>query len=376
VSARRFAPPLGEPLPRERARRLLAGRGCYVDDLVVPRMLHVAFVRSPHPHARIGAVDPREAAAMPGVARVVSGEQLAGVVSSWRGDHRLFPALRAPRQHALALGRARFQGEAVAAVLADTRARAEDAAEAVAVELEELPAVHDARAALEPGAPVIHPELGSNLAFHAELDEGDVDAAFAAAALVVERSFRFHRHTGVSLEPRGILACYDPAEDSLLVHQSHQTPHQQQDLFARLLGIPEHRVRVVCPDVGGAFGLKHHLYADELAACALSKLTGRPVKFIADRLESFLTDVHCRDHAVHARMAFSREGAVLAMEVDDRFAAGAYSQYPRSSVAEGNQILRLCGAPYRLGAYRARLRMAWLNKGVLGHIRSVGHPIA
>ena len=135
-------------------------------------------------------------------------------------------------------------------------------------------------------------------------------------------------------------------------------------------------MRVVCPDVGGAFGLKHHLYADEMAACALSKLCGRPVKFIADRLESFLADIHCRDHEVHARMALSAEGDILAMEVDDLFAAGAYSQYPRSSVAEGNQIIRLCGAPYRHDAYRASVRMAWLNKGILGHVRSVGHPIA
>jgi carbon-monoxide dehydrogenase large subunit len=368
--------PVGASLPRDRARRLLVGRGRYVDDLTLPRMLHVAFVRSPHPHARIGAIDREQASRMPGVVRVVTGAELAAVVASWRGEHRLFPALRAPEQHAMAVDTARFQGEAVAAVLASTRASAEDAAEAVVVAWQELPAVVDAAAALQPDSPVIHDELGDNLAFHADIAHGDAAATLDAAHLVVERRFRFNRHTGLSLEPRGILAAYDPAADSLLVHQSHQTPHQQQDLFARLLGIPEQRVRVVCEDVGGAFGLKHHLYADEMAACALAKLTGRPVKFIADRLESFLADIHCRDHHVHARMGFGADGEILAIEVEDLFAAGAYSQYPRSSIAEGNQIIRLCGAPYRHRHYRAAVRMAWLNKGILGHVRSVGHPIA
>jgi carbon-monoxide dehydrogenase large subunit len=376
VSADVSASPIGQPLARDRARRLLAGRGCYVDDVVLPRTVHVAFVRSPYPHARIGGIDTTTAREMPGVVRVITAGDLAGVVPAWRGEHHLFPALRAPEQHPLAPEVARFQGEAVAAVAATSRAEAEDAAEAVVVSWEELPAASDAASALEPGALAVHPALGDNLAFHAEIEHGDVDAAFAAAHLVVERRFRFNRHTGLSLEPRGILAAYDPSQDSLLVHQSHQTPHQQQDLYARLLGIPEQRVRVVCADVGGAFGLKHHLYPDELATCAIARLLGRPVKFVADRLESFLTDIHCRDHAVHARMAFSADGDVLGMAVDDLFAAGAYSQYPRSSVAEGNQIIRLCGAPYRHGAYHARLRMAWLNKGVLGHIRSVGHPIA
>jgi carbon-monoxide dehydrogenase large subunit len=374
------APPLGLPIgaavPRDRAKRLLAGRGRYVDDVTLPRMAHVAFVRSPYPHARIGAIRCDEARAMEGVVRVVDGAKLAQVVTAWCGEHRLFPQLRAPLQHALALDVARFQGEAVAAVVALTRAQAEDAAEAVSVEWHELPAVCEADAALADDCPAIHPELGGNLAFHADIEQGDVDAAFAAATVIVDRTFRFNRHTGLSLETRGILAAYEPAEDSLLVYQSHQTPHQQQDLYARLLGIPEQRVRVICPDVGGAFGLKHHLYADEMATCALAKLIGRPVKFIADRLESFLADIHCRDHRVRGRMALGAEGELLAMDVVDLFAAGAYSQYPRSSVAEGNQIIRLCGAPYRHGAYRASVRMAYLNKGILGHVRSVGHPIA
>ncbi len=370
-----FQAPIGSPLPRDRAKRLLAGRGQYVDDIELPRLLHLAFVRSPYPHARVLAIDSVEASAMPGVTRVVIAKDLAHVVSSWRGIHNLFPDMKAPEQHVLAADIARWQGEAVAAVVARSRAEAEDAAEQVVVDWQELPAVSDAESALSSAAP-IHETLGDNLAFATEVSQGDTEAAFEAARLVVERQFRFNRHTGVSLEPRGVIADYDPASDRLTVHQSHQTPHQQQDLYAHLLDIPEQNVRVICPDVGGAFGLKHHLYPDELAACAVSKLLGRPVKFIADRLESFLSDIHCRDHSVAARMAFSEQGDIVGLDVDDLFHAGAYSQYPRSSIAEGNQIIRLCGVPYRHGHYRAAVRMAYLNKSLLGHIRSVGHPIA
>ena len=371
-----FRAPIGSSLPRDRAKRLLAGRGRYIDDIVLPRMLHLAFVRSPFPRARIDAIDTVEAAQMPGVVRVVTGKDLEGVVASWRGTHNLFPDMKVPVQMALATGVACWQGEAVAAVAARNRAEAEDAAEHVFVDWFELPAVTEAAAALEPIAPVVHEDFVSNQAFTAEVLHGDTSAAFADAPYVVERQFRFNRHTGVSLETRGLVADYDPTSDRLTVHQSHQTPHQQQDLYARLLKIPEQNVRVICDDVGGAFGLKHHLYPDELAVCAIAKLLTRPVKYVADRLESFLADIHCRDHTVKARMAFTLEGRVIAMELDDLFHAGAYSQYPRSSVAEGNQIIRVSGIPYRHDHYRAVTRMAYLNKSVSGHIRSVGHPIA
>ncbi|NKB58437.1 MAG: molybdopterin-dependent oxidoreductase [Alphaproteobacteria bacterium] len=371
-----FQAPIGSSLPRDRAKRLLAGRGQYVDDIQLPRMLHLAFVRSPYPHARVKSIETIDAVAMPGVARVVKGADLVGVVSSWRGTHNLFPGLKAPEQHVLAGDTARWQGEAVAAVAARSRAEAEDAAEQIVVDWEELPFVGDAEVALENGATFVHDSLGSNQAFAAEVKQGNTELAFQDAHLVIERRFRFNRHTGVSLESRGLIADYDPSADRLTVYQSHQTPHQQQDLYARLLDIPEQNVRVICPDVGGAFGLKHHLYPDELAACAISKLLERPVKYIADRFESFLSDIHCRDHTVTARMAFTQEGDIVGMQVDDLFHAGAYSQYPRSSIAEGNQIIRLCGIPYRHEHYRAAVRMAYLNKSLLGHIRSVGHPIA
>jgi len=371
-----FRAPIGSSLPRDRAKRLLAGRGRYVDDIVLPRMLHLAFVRSPYPHALIEAIDVAQAAAMPGVVRIITAVDLDSVVASWRGTHNLFPDMKVPVQTALATDVARWQGEAVVAVAANSRAEAEDATEQITIDWKELPAVSEAVAALGPAAPLLHEAFDDNQAFAAEVSHGDTETAFADAACVIERQFRFNRHTGVSLEPRGLIADYDPSSKQLTVYQSHQTPHQQQDLYARLLGIPEQNVRVICDDVGGAFGLKHHLYPDELAACAIAKVLGRPVKYVADRLESFLSDIHCRDHTVKARMAFNEDGQILAMALDDLFHAGAYSQYPRSSVAEGNQIIRVSGIPYRHAHYRAATRMAYLNKSVLGHIRSVGHPIA
>jgi carbon-monoxide dehydrogenase large subunit len=367
---------IGREVTRDRAKRLLLGRGRFVDDIQLLRMLHLAFVRSPYAHARIGAIDTARALAMPGVVAVFTAGDLEGAVASWRPEHKLFPTMAAPEQFALARDVARWQGEAVVAIVAESRARAEDGAEQVTVSWHELPAVTDANAALATDAPVLHKDMTSNLAFTTQISAGDVGAAFKDAAHVVEEHFRFHRHSGISLEPRGIIAEFEPGENRLTVHQSHQTPHQQQDLYARLLGLAEHKVRVICPDVGGAFGLKHHLMADELVACVAARLLGRPVKYIADRLESFLSDIHCRDHEVHARMAFSACGEIIGIEVDDLFNAGAYGQYPRTSIAEGNQITRLTGAPYRHQHYRADLRMAFLNKSILGHIRSVGHPIA
>lgn len=371
-----FKSPIGDEVPRDRARRLLTGRGRFVDDITLPRQLHMAFVRSPHAHAKVGRIDTAKAQAMPGVVRVLTAADLAPVVAPWRPLHNRFPTMQAPEQSALATDRVRFQGEAVAAVLATSRALAEDACEAIDVDWTPLEQIGDVAAALAPDAPVLHEDGGSNLAFATEVATGDAKAALANADVVVERTFRFHRHTGVSLETRGIIADFDPSERRLTVYQSHQTPHQQQDLYARLLKLPEHKVRVICPDVGGAFGLKHHLYADELAACAASVLVGRPVKYIADRLESFLSDIHCRDHEVVARMGFSSSGAIVGLAIEDRFHAGAYGQHPRSSVAEGNQIIRLTGAPYKLANYHAALKMAFLNRGILGHIRAVGHPIA
>lgn len=367
---------IGRSIPRPRAARLLAGQGRYTDDISLPRMVHAAFLRSPHPHARIVGLDVTAAARSIGVIRVVTGAEIAKHCTSYTGVHQLFPGMRVPDQWPLAIEVARWQGEPVAVVVAATRAQAEDAVERIEIDWEPLPAVVDSFMGATPESPVIHEALGSNVAYDGTVERGDIGATLETAALVVAGDFVFGRHTGVCLETRSILADYRASDEILTVYASHQCPAQQQDIFARLLGLADNKVRVVCPDVGGAFGIKQQLYGDELAACILSKMLRRPVKFVADRLESFTSDIHAREHRVKARLGASADGRLLGLDVDDWFGVGAYSQYPRSSVGEGSHVLRMTGAAYDIPAYRARMRMVLQNKNLVGHYRSVGHPIA
>lgn len=335
----------------------------------------MAFLRSPHPHAIIKGIACDAARAVKGVVLVATGADIARHCKPFAGIHRLFKGMKAPDQLPVAVGRACWQGEPVVAVAAESRAIAEDALELIEIDWEPLEGLGTPEKAVG-GEVVLHEKLSDNIGYDGLTTSGDIEAAFAGAAVVVEDTFRFGRHTGVSLEPRSILAVYDPSDASLVVHESHQCPAQQQAIFADLLSLSENRVRVVCPDVGGAFGLKQQLYGDELATCIVSKMTGRPASFIADRVESFASDNHAREHVVRARMAFGRDGRILGLEVDDLFAIGAYSQYPRSSIGEASHVAALTGGPYSIPAYRARVRMIYQNKPPVGHYRAVGHPIA
>ena len=368
-------PAVGRSIARPRAKRLVTGRGRYTADITARRAVHVAFLRSPYPHARINAIAVDAARALKGVVLVATGADIAKHCKGFAGIHRLFKGMKAATQYPLAVDRACWQGEPVVVVAAETRAIAEDALELIDIDWEPLEGLGTPEKAVA-GDVVLHEELGDNIGYDGVTASGDIEAAFAGAAIVVEDTFRFGRHTGVSLEPRSVLANYDPSDESLIVHESHQCPAQQQAVFADLMGLPEHRVRVICPDVGGAFGLKQQLYGDELATCIVSKLTGRPASFVADRVESFGSDNHAREHVVAARMAFAADGRILGLTVDDLFAAGAYSQYPRSSIGEASHVAALTGGPYNIPAYRARVRMIYQNKPPVGHYRAVGHPIA
>ncbi|HUO63164.1 MAG TPA: xanthine dehydrogenase family protein molybdopterin-binding subunit [Terriglobales bacterium] len=367
---------IGESVVRPQTARLLAGRGVFTDDVTLPRMLHVAFVRSPHAHARIASIDATQARALPGVAAVVTGPEMASVCSGWVGTLAHFQGMKSALQRPLAVGKASWQGEPVAAVVAESRAIAEDGVSRVRVEWERLPVVTDPETALDPATPVIHPELGDNLAFKLELNSGDPDRAFKEADAVLSETFTMGRHTGVTLEGRAILADFDPSERRLTVYHSFQAPNMMQDILARHLGLPEHDVRVVCKDVGGSFGIKVHIYPDEMATCALSVMLGRPVKFTADRLESFVSDIHAREHRVMAELAVRRDGTILGMRVDDLTGIGPYSVYPRTSAVEGNQTVRLTPGVYRFRDYAASLRVVFQNKTPMCQYRAVGHPIA
>jgi carbon-monoxide dehydrogenase large subunit len=367
---------IGRSVPRPNIARLTQGRGRYVSDVVLPRMAHVAFVRSPYAHARIVEIDSVEARRASGVIAVVTGATLAEVMSPWVGVLTHLKGIKSAPQHAIAAERACWQGEAVCAVVARTRAEAEDACELVQVKYEELPAVTDAESALDAATPLIHAALGDNLTFERKHEAGAPDQGFAQADAIVETTFRFGRHTGVTNEPRAIVADWNPGEQRLTVYQGTQAPHMMQNLFAKHLGLEEHQVRVLTEDVGGSFGIKVHTYADEMATVALAKLLRRPVKFVADRLESFVTDIHARDHRVKARIGVKRDGTITAWEIDDLTGIGPYSVYPRTSGIEANQVVNLVGGPYTCPNYRARARVVFQNKNVMCQYRAVGHPIA
>jgi aerobic carbon-monoxide dehydrogenase large subunit len=367
---------IGRSVPRPNAKRLLSGRGKYVTDIVLPRMLHVAFVRSPYAHARIVSIDVEAARGMPGVRLIATGQDLARICKPWVGALDHFKGMKSPPQLPLPIEKVVWAGQAVVAVVADTRALAEDAAEAVYVAYEDLPAVVDIDAARAPDTPVINPELGDNVCFRSKIDTGKVDEVFAGAAHIVEDEFHFGRHTAVTMEPRAIVADYEPNEPRLTVHHATQTPYQFQDLYARHYSIAESCVRVIAPDIGGSFGMKLHVYHEDMAVVGLSMMLGRPVKYVADRMESFVSDIHARDHRVRARMAVDADGTILAMDVEDVTGIGAFSAYPRTSVIEGNQVFRLMGAPYSFQTYRADLQVVFQNKVQMSQYRAVGHPIA
>jgi carbon-monoxide dehydrogenase large subunit len=354
----------------------MQGRGLYVSDVVLPRMAHVVYLRSPHAHAKIVSIDTAAAKRVKGVIAVVTGQELDEIITPWVGVLSHMKGLKSAPQHAIAIDHVCWQGEAVAAIVATSRAVAEDAAELVVVAYEELEAVTDMRTALDPETPVIHASLGDNLAFERHLDAGSVDQAFADADEVVEAEFVFGRHTGVTLEPRSVVADWNPAEARLTIYQGTQAPHMVQNIAALHLGLRDDQVRVLCKDVGGSFGIKVHIYADEMATYALSKLLRRPIKYVADRVESFNTDIHARDHRCKGRIGVKRDGTIMAFEIDDLTGIGPYSMYPRTSAIEANQIVNLVGGPYTTKNYRARTRVVFQNKNVMCQYRGVGHPVA
>jgi aerobic carbon-monoxide dehydrogenase large subunit len=367
---------IGARIPRRELKRLLSGHGRYIDDIALPRMLHACFVRSPHPHAKLVSVDVAAATRAPGVAAVFTAADINPKCEPFVGVALHRPGHRSAPQRLLAAERAVWQGQPVAVVVAESRAEAEDAAELVAIEWEALPAVADELQAIAPGAPVIHAELGDNVAFDFSLEKGEPAKAFADADIVIEEELRFERQMAMTLETRGLIADFNPSDGSLTVIHAHQSPFQMQEVFSRHLKIPEHKIRVIAPDIGGGFGMKLNLYSDEIATVVASMLLGRPVKFCVDRLESFVSDSQARDHRIKNRIALNKSGEITAMEMDDISAVGAYGMPLRFNVAEGMMVITIAGAPYRFENYKARTRSVYVNKNLIGMYRGVGMPLA
>lgn len=365
---------IGRSVSRRAMAAHTSGRGQFVDDLSAPRMVHAAFVRSPYAHARIDAIDIATAKERPGVVAVFTGADIARTCKPWVGVLTTFPGMQSAPQYPLPLELATWQGEAIVMVLAETRAQAEDACEFVEIAWAEIEPVVNPHTALE--SRPIQPSLDSNLCLHRTFETDGFDSAMGEAELVVERVFRFGRQTGVTLEPRSILASFDPGRGTLTVHQSHQAPHMVRDVLVLIFGLRDIDVRVLTPDVGGGFGLKVHIYPDEMACVAASMLLGRPVKFAADRLESFLSDIHAREHTVTASIGVRKSGEIVGFDVKDVAGIGSYSVYPRTSAMESRQIGNIVGAPYRHRHHRADLTAVFQNKAPTSQYRAVGHPLA
>ncbi len=355
--------------------RLLTGRGEYVGDLALPGTLHIAFVRSPHAHARLVAIDTSAASAAPGVVAVFTGRDLLEPCRPIRVECAL-PGYRQTERRVITVDKVRFVGEPVAVVVAEDRYLAEDAAEFVHVTYEPLPAVVDMEEALAPTAPLVHDEIDSNALFHSEFSSGDVAGAFAGAAHVVRESFRSNRVAGVPLEPRGCVARYDAARRELTEWSSTQIPHLLRTALADLLNFPEERIRVIAPDVGGGFGTKAHVYPEEVLVAALAMRLARPVKWMQDRREDLLTSIHARDHRYDVEAAVDARGVLLGVKLRLLSNGGAYPSYPFGCTLEPTGGARLLSGPYKLPTYTYEAYGIATHTCPSGAYRGVAQPTA
>jgi aerobic carbon-monoxide dehydrogenase large subunit len=362
---------VGRPLRRREDYPLITGAGRFLDDITLPGLLHMAVVRSAHAHARITAVHTQDAAATHGVVAAVTAADLGPSVPRMAAVIR-FPGVAKVLHPLLADGVVRYVGEPVAAVVAEDRYVARDAAERVAIEYEVRPAIVDVDRALEPGAPVLYPELGSNCIFTHEVRAGQPEAAFSQAEVVVEATLDQPRLAAVTMECRGIIASYDAGEDRLQVWLSTQTPHGARDEIAEALGVPAERVRVIAPDVGGGFGAKGTRYADEILAVHLARRLRRPVKWIEDRRESFSTMTQSRGQRARLRAAVNRHGTVLAVEANILADLGAYCLGVTAVIPTLTTVVGL-GA-YRIAHARFWVRGVATTQAPTGPYRGAGRP--
>ena len=320
---------IGQAVRRKEDLRFLTGAGQYTDDVNPPHHTHAYFLRSPHAHAKLRKVDTAKAKAAPGVVAVFTGADLTGINGlpcGWLITGTDGKPMNEPPHPVLAQGKVRHVGDPVALVIAETPHEAKDAAELIDVDYEVLPAVVNCVAALKPGAPQIHDEAPGNKCYTWALgDKAAVDAAFARAAHVAKVDIVNNRLVPNAIEPRAAVASYSRADDSYTLYVANQNPHVERLLMtAFVLGLPETKVRVIAPDVGGGFGSKIYLYAEETAMVWASKRVNRPIKWAAERGEAFVSDAHGRDHVTHAEMACDKDGRFLAMRVVTTANMGAY----------------------------------------------------
>jgi carbon-monoxide dehydrogenase large subunit len=373
---------VGQPLRRREDVRFLRGKGLFVDDVAPPGTTWCAFVRSPHGHARIRGLSTNIAAGMPGVLLTLTAEdwkraghgELTVVHPMPFSDGR--PMNNAPRP-AFASDKVRHVGDIVAAVIAESRLAAEDAAEAVEVDYEPLPSVCDPRAALAPGAPLIHERFGSNIVFDIERGSREkTESAMAGAAKIVALDLHNSRLGANPLEPRAYLCEYDAAADRYTLYATTQQPHYlRRWLSVYTLHIPEHKIRVVSPDVGGGFGVKGNFAVEVSTIAWAAQMLRRPVRWTATRTDTFLSDAQARDHHTQARMGFDHDGRIVAMQVDTLAALGGYLSNFAPSIP-GNSYPQTLTGLYRTPNLHLRVRGVYTNTVPVDAYRGSGRPEA
>jgi carbon-monoxide dehydrogenase large subunit len=368
---------VGAKVKRVEDPRFLRGRANYVDDLHLPGTLHVAFVRSSHAHGRIRGIDSSVARARG--AEVFTGADIASSMKPMglplRKESFPLKVYKPCAWPCLATGKVRHVGEPVAAVVAASRYLAEDLAELVQVDYEPLPAVLDPEAALRPGAPVIHEELGDNLAMQVDGSAGDVDGAFRRAVLVLRERFTTNRHCALPLEGRVVVAAVG-SDGILTVWTSSQTPHIVRSRVADVIGFPEQRLRVLAPDVGGGFGLKCHVFPEEALISFIATRLGAPIKWTEDRQENLIGSFHAKDDLIDAEMGFAADGTILGMRCNVIGDLGAYGADPWPSCLEAIQLAMCAPGPYKIKDYAWDVRTVTTNKTTLSVYRGVGAPAA
>src|SRR5438132_5993658 len=356
---------VGKSVKRREDPRILAGRGTYVDDIKLPSLLHAAVLRSPHAHARIKSIDTREARRVPGVVAVLTGPEALEYVSP-------MPAFCAETvvQHAIATERVRFVGEAVAAVAATSRYAAEDAGQLIRVEYEPLPAVSDPYLAMQADAPKLHDTLESNVVFERVLHFGDVDADFSRASRIVKRELRWHRMGAQPIETAGAVASWHPFAESMTVWSNTNMYNYIPWAFAQLLKVPTNRLKMVPCLVGGSFGSKHLITKCFAIAGALTKATGRPVKFVEDRIDNLAANDNVGpDRFYDAELAINEDGIFLSLRLEIVDDYGAYFQFAQGQ--HGNALSQPTG-PYRIGSLQYGVKCVLTNKVQQGFFRGAG----
>ena len=364
---------IGAPIKRREDPRLVQGLSHYVDDIKLVNTLHCTFLRSDYAHANINSVNTEAAENLSGVVKVITGADIAGKVGSIPCAAEI-EGLKVPDHPALAVGRVRFVGEPIAAVVATDPYIARDALDLIDVEYDELPAVVDLDKAIEPGTTVIYDEFDDNVAFTMPLDAGDVDAAFDEADHVVSQRFVNQRLIPNSIEPRGVLAEYLPGEGTLTVWSSTQVPHHLKTILSLLLDVPEQLVRVIAPEVGGGFGSKLNVYPEEAVVAYLATQLRKPVKWIEKRSEGFTTTIHGRDQVDYVDMAVKNDGTITGLRAKLLANMGAYHQL-LTPIIPVLTYLMMPGA-YKIPNIKLELIGVFTNKMATDAYRGAGRPEA